>query len=128
MTNEINRVMGLGFDIYALSEEDTAENGYECAFHKIVPEDTPISGDYCDKPVRFGIAQANDDSMATMCHEHFQRFATDMVEALSIFADEAAFDEPPKLMINTTIKEAATTNAIANLAAHIKYMKVGANQ
>ena len=127
MTNEINRVLGLGFDMFALSEEDVADNGYECAFHKIVPDDTPISGNYCDNPVRFGITQADDDSMATMCHEHFQRFATDMVEALGIFADEAAFEEPPKLLINTTIQEAATTNAIANLAASIKRTKLGAD-
>jgi hypothetical protein len=128
MTNEINRVLGLGFDMLALSEEDTAENGYECAFHEIVSDDTPISGDYCNNQVKFGIAQAGDTGMVTMCNEHFQRFATDMVEALSIFADEAAFEEPPKLMVNTTIKEAATTNAIANLAANIKRNKLGANQ
>ena len=128
MTNEINRVMGLGFDMFALSEKDTAENGYECAFHEIVSDDTPISGDYCGNPVKFGIAQAGDDGMVTMCNEHFQRFATDMVEALSIFAGEAAFEEPPKLMVNATIKEAATTNAIANLAASIKRTKLGANQ
>ena len=128
MTNEINRVLGLGFDMLALSEKDVADNGYECAFHEIVSDDTPISGDYCDNPVRFGIAQAGDDIMVAMCHEHFQRFATDMVEALSIFADEAAFEEPPKLMVNATIKEAATTNAIANLAASIKRTKLGADQ
>ena len=128
MTNEINRVLGLGFDMFALSEEDTAENGYECAFHKIETGDTPISEDYCDNPVRFGIAQMDDDNMVAMCHVHFQRFATDMVEALGVFADEAAFDEPPKLLINASFKEAATSNAIANLAASIKRKQLGANQ
>lgn len=126
--SEINRVMGLGFDMFTISPEETIEHDYRCAFHKIVPDDEPISSDFCDDPVRFGIARMEDEDMAVMCHAHFQWFAADMVEACIILADEDTLAEGPKVTVNTKLKEAATKHAIMNLAASIKRQKEGANQ
>lgn len=126
--SKINRVIGLGFDMFTIPPEETIEHDYRCAFHKIVPEDEPISSDYCDDPVRFGIARMEDEDMVVMCHTHFQRFAADMVEACIILADEDTLEEEPKVAVNTTLKEAATSHAIVNIAASIKRLKDGANQ
>ena len=125
--SEINRVLGLGFDMFTISPEEANEHDYECVFHKIVPDDTPISSDGCAEPVRFGVARMYDDDMVVMCHAHFQRFATDLVEACVIIADAAALGEDVKLIINHERKEAMTTHALANTAARIKQMKEEAN-
>lgn len=125
--SEINRVTGLGFEMFTIPPEETSEHDYRCAFHKIVPEDEPISSDFCDDPVRFGIARMEDEDMAVMCHAHFQRFAADMVEACIILADEDTLAEEPEVIVNTKLKEAGTRHAIVNLAASIKRQKEGAN-
>ncbi len=125
--SDINRVMGLGFDIFVISPEEVVEHGYECAFYKIVPEDEPISSDFCDDPARFGIVTRDDDGMVAMCHNHFQRFASDMVEACIILADEDTLERDPKIAVNTERQEAASIHAIVDIAAHFKYLKEGAN-
>lgn len=117
---EIKRFIGLGFDMFVIPEQDATENGYECIFHKIVDEETPISADYCDEPVRFAVARMDDEDMVVMCHEHFQQFANDMAEALGILADQETFDREPKIMVHTERKVATTNSAIVNLASAIK--------
>jgi len=124
---DINRVMGLGFDMFVISPEEIVEHGYECMFYKIVPEDEPISSDFCDDPVRFGIATEGYDGIAVMCHAHFQQFASDMMEACIILADEGTLERDPKIAVNTERQEAVSMHAIVHVAAHFKYLKGGAN-
>lgn len=123
----INRVIGLGFDMFVIPPEEVIENGYECAFHKIVPEDEPISSDFCADPARFGIVSHDDEGMVVMCHAHFQQFASDMMEACSILADEDTITRDPKMLVNTERREVASTHAIVDTAASFKRLKEGAN-
>ena len=125
---DINLVRGLGFEIFSVPQEQLDKNGYECTFHKIVASDEPISAEQCGNPVRFGVCNAGEEYFAAMCHEHFQRFAADMVDALSVFVDDGTFDGEPELITNTKEGDAITRNALVDLAAHIKSTKEGANQ
>lgn len=126
--SDINRVIGLGFDMFVLSPEEVVEHGYECVFYKIVPEDEPISSDFCDDPARFGIVSHDVEGMTALCHAHFQRFASDMVEACIILADEDTLGRSPKIAVNTERQEAASIHAIVNVAANFKRLKEGADQ
>jgi len=130
--SEINRMIGLGFEISTIPPEEAIEHDYRCAFHKIVLVwCEQISADYCDEPVCFAVARMSDEDMVVMCHEHFQRFAADMVEACIRFADEDTLTEEPEVFVNAELKEAATTHGVANLASSIIYqkqLKKGANK
>ena len=92
--DKVNGFLGIGFGFDLL----TAEEGKAtpCMFHKLGAEE-PYP---CSNPTRLEIKFTEGDAHY-MCAEHFELFATAMVDALSIFADAASLDAEPEVIIAT---------------------------
>lgn len=102
--HKVNSFLGIGFGFDLL----TAEEGRAtpCMFHKLGDEEPHP----CDNPTRLEIKFTEGDAHY-MCAEHFELFATDMVDALSVFADAASLDTEPEVILNTKDKSACTRSA-----------------
>ena len=122
MTQEINSILGLGFELCRVAPDAD----FPCSFHKIQEGDeTPVR---CSDTPYVYLTLMQQDGDITMCRKHYAQFMVDMVEGFDIFdVEDSDLPADGSQMVN---KEGSmiTKSAFLEVFRRIKAEKQGANQ